>query len=87
MNTLLITFTRKHPELDYSGLTETIKEYSHVRLSSTSYLIHSKESTKSIYRELRSFIHSDDTLFVFVLKKQWHGRGQNEVVDWVTSKL
>jgi len=87
MSVLAVIFEKVNQDMDYSGLVDNIIEYNHVRLNKTSYLIQSSSSPKQVYNELRSFIASGDTLMVFELRKKWHGRGQNELVDWVSTRL
>jgi len=87
MAILLITYKLTHPEIDNNDLVESIQEFSHTRLTDTSWLIETKISPEHVYEELRTFLYSNDSLYVFELKKKWKGRGENEVVDWVAKRL
>ena len=87
MAILLITYKLTHAEIDNSGLVESIQEFSHVRLADTSWLIETKISPEHVYEELRTFLYSNDSLYVFELKKNWKGRGENKVVDWAAKRL
>ena len=87
MPILLITYKLTHAKMDYSDLTEDMQEFSYVKLTDTSWLIETKLSPEHVYDALRSFLYSNDSLYVFELKKKWKGRGQNEVVHWASKRL
>lgn len=84
MAKLLIVHKFKKKRLEHARFQDIIDEFPNARISNSCFVIDTKLTPKQIYRELRGFISDTDSLFVMTVSSPWHGRGENEVVDWMT---
>jgi hypothetical protein len=87
MNVLLVTFRLQDRTKVYDDLFSAIEHYPNARVSSTTYLIHTDDSPSDVYSELRPFISTPmDTLIILSVSWPWHGRGPNELLDWMLQR-
>jgi len=87
MGVLLVTFRLQDRLKNYDDLFAAIEEFSNAKLSSTTYLIHTEASPSDVYNDLRPYVTAPvDTLLVLSVSWPWHGRGLNEVLDWMLQR-
>jgi hypothetical protein len=87
MQPVLIALRLKDTKVDYTNLFETIKDFGGVTINNWTYILKTKQSPKNVYQTLRPHLQNEDTLMVFSLKRQWQGRGPNELIDWIMNYL
>ena len=87
MSILLITYDlhKKEPE-DYQEFYDTIKNYSNVRLSESSYAIDTNDLPLNIYKKLKLLVDSSDKFSVLTVIKPCFTFGSDEVDNWFDRK-
>ena len=87
MGVLLVTFRLQDQVKIYDELFSEIERYPHARVSSTAYLIHTDETPSEVYTSLRPYVSAPmDTLIILSVSWPWHGRGPNELLDWMLQR-
>ena len=71
MSMLLVTHDLKNQDQDYSAFYTEIKNYFHIKLSSSFYAICVKQSASYVYKKLRSSMERGDGLYVISLTRPW----------------
>ena len=87
MPLLLVTFDPNKPGQDYSDLLDEIKSYSNVRLSESSYAIITDKTPGEVCEEMKTFINTDDSLYIINLKRPYEAFGSELVTDWLKKEL
>ena len=74
MSVLLITYDLNKPRQEYSELDKTIRSFSPVRLSESSYGIKTDKPVDVVYSELKKFLYDDDYLLVVNIQPPFTGK-------------
>jgi hypothetical protein len=87
MALLLVTYSLNAPNRDYSGFYDAIAAYPHVRLSESSYAIHTYETPSTLFSQLSLHMEESDHLYIMTLMRPWQAYGLEEVTKWLESHL
>jgi CRISPR-associated endonuclease Cas2 len=87
MPLLLVTFDLNKSGQDYSDLLNKIKSYSNVQLSKFSYAIITDKTPDAVYREIKKYIDTNDSIYIVNLKRPYAGYGSELVTDWLKKEL
>jgi hypothetical protein len=87
MPLLLVTIDSNTSGQDYSDLLNEIKSYSNVRLSESSYAIITDKTPSEVCEEMKTFIDTDDSLYIINLKRPYEAYGSELVTDWLKKEL
>ena len=87
MALLLVTYDLQKPVQDYSNFHKIIKIYPNVRLSESSYAIHTTESPSDVYNMLTPHMDQNDQLYIITLTKPYYGVGPKFINDWLSELL
>lgn len=85
----IITYdlNKEKSKTDYDGFYSVIKSYPWAKLSESSYAIETYESPSSVYSKLNQYIDKNDYVLIITLSSPYYGQHDQQVLDWLTSKL
>jgi len=86
MSVLILHFKISANE-DYSDLYSLIRDFHHLPLSDSCYLIHTNLTPKEIHLQLLPFLKSDDNLFIFRITSPYHLHAQKKSIRWILKKF
>lgn len=88
MAVLLVTYEpEKSAGKASKELNEYLEKFKHVKLSTNSYAIRTKEHPRVISWELQNILEKDTTYYVATLSAPYDGFGLAEVNDWLKKNL
>lgn len=90
MAVLLFTYDlnkERQKKGDYDGLYEVRNSYDYVKLSESSYALHTTNSPEFVYNQVKRYLDSNDTLYVINLRHPIAGQGEEAVNAWLQSRI
>lgn len=80
----LIDYDLSNPGQNYDDLIAAIKNYSWAKICKSSWAVSSSDSASTIRDNLKSYLDTNDRLFVGELSGTWASQGlPKEVTEWL----
>ena len=83
----IVTYQATNAATGARVLAELKRVAGWAKLTDTSYAITSSRTPQQVYERFEALLGSEDTLYVFTVRRPYYGQGLSEVNEWLSKHL